>query len=89
MGAVFAILVCMGVDLSALWLRRTEPELDRPYRMPFFPLPPIMGLAINTALLVALIHEDPLHSLTGMAILVVIGASYLLARLFRSRRARA
>ena len=88
-GAVFAIVVCMGVDISALWLRRTEPELDRPYRMPFFPAPPIMGLAINTALIVALIHEDPLHSLTGIALLAAIGASYLLARLFRSRRAPA
>jgi APA family basic amino acid/polyamine antiporter len=86
-GAVLAILVCMGVDLSALWLRRTEPELDRPYRMPLFPLPPILGLAINAALLVALVNEDPLHSLTGVAILAMIGASYLLARLFRSRRA--
>jgi len=89
MGAVFAIVVCMGVDLSALWLRRTEPELERPYRMPFFPLPPLLGLAINTALLIALINEDPLHSLTGLAILTAVGASYLLARLFRSRRAPA
>ena len=89
MGAVFAIMVSMGVDLAALWLRRTEPELDRPYKMPFFPLPPLLGLAINGALLVALIHEDPLHSLTGMAILAGVGASYLLARRFRSQRAPA
>jgi APA family basic amino acid/polyamine antiporter len=84
--AVFAIVVCMGVDLAALWLRRTEPDLDRPYRMPFFPLPPLLGLAINTALLIALTLEDPLHSLTGMAMLVAIAAGYLLAHLFRLRR---
>jgi APA family basic amino acid/polyamine antiporter len=88
-GAVFAIIVGMGVDVSALRLRRSEPELERPYRMPLFPLPALLGLAINTALLIALVREDPLHSLTAVGILAAIGLVLLARRRFSPRGAAA
>lgn len=48
-GATFAIMINISVDLAALGLRRSEPDLARPYRMPFFPWPPLAGIAINLA----------------------------------------
>ena len=38
--AAFAI-VC----LSVIWLRRTHPEIPRGYRVPFYPVVPILGIA--------------------------------------------
>jgi len=38
--AAFAI-VCMTV----MWLRRTHPEIPRGYRVPFYPVVPILGMA--------------------------------------------
>lgn len=32
-------LVSFATVLGAVWLRVTKPEIDRPFRMPFFPLP--------------------------------------------------
>jgi len=68
--------VAIGVDLAALRLRRTEPDLARPYRMPLFPLPALAGLAINTILLLALVREDPLHTLTAVGLSAAVGAAY-------------
>ncbi|MFI4966268.1 MAG: APC family permease [Caulobacterales bacterium] len=79
-GAVLQILINMSVDLAALRLRRTEPALDRPYKMPLFPLPPLIGLAVNGALLVAILGEDMRHSLIAVLALVGIGSAYALGR---------
>jgi APA family basic amino acid/polyamine antiporter len=38
--AAFAV-VC----LSVMWLRRTHPEIPRGYRVPFYPVVPILGIA--------------------------------------------
>ncbi|HVD38763.1 MAG TPA: hypothetical protein VNC15_08030, partial [Solirubrobacterales bacterium] len=38
--AAFAV-VC----LSVMWLRRTHPEIPRGYRVPFYPVVPLLGIA--------------------------------------------
>ena len=38
--AAFAV-VC----LSVIWLRRTHPEIPRGYRVPLYPVVPILGIA--------------------------------------------
>ena len=88
-GAVFAILVAIGVDLAALRLRRTEPDLARPYRMPLFPLPALAGLAINSLLLLALVREDPLHTLTAVGLSAAVGAVYFVRGRLGARGAAA
>jgi APA family basic amino acid/polyamine antiporter len=40
--------------LAVILLRRRSPELARPFRVPFYPLPPILFLAANTAVLAVL-----------------------------------
>jgi len=80
MGAALVIVNTAVVDLAAISLRRTEPDLRRPFRMPLFPVPALLGLAINGLLLVAVFIEDPIHSSTGFAILLAIAAVYKLAR---------
>jgi APA family basic amino acid/polyamine antiporter len=42
-GTLFAfVIVCIGVMV----LRRTRPDLNRPYRVPWVPLIPVLGIAV-------------------------------------------
>lgn len=82
------ILVNSTVSLAALRLRRTEPDLPRPFRTPLYPLPIPLSLAINAALLAAMIYEDPLHSLSGIALVLAIGGFYGAAAIAQRRRLR-
>lgn len=76
MNVPVGLVLVIAVNLSALRLRRTEPGLKRPFRMPWFPLPPLLALALNAALLAALVYEDPWHSLGGLLALAAIGLVY-------------
>jgi APA family basic amino acid/polyamine antiporter len=72
-GAPFTFGVVAMVDLAAIRVRLAEPDLPRPFRMPLFPLPALVGLAVNLLLMAAVIYEDPLHSMIGLAVLLAIG----------------
>jgi len=64
------------VNLAVMALRHYEPDLPRPFRMPFYPIPAIWAVGINLTMLAALIFEDPVHSLAGLAILALVGVVY-------------
>ena len=50
-GTLFAfVIVCIGVIV----LRRTRPELPRPFRTPWVPLVPILGIIVCMAMMVSL-----------------------------------
>jgi len=78
MTAPVTILINLVVDFASIRLRRREPALDRPFRMPLYPLPPVLAAIINTALLAAMVWEDPLNSSIGFVALLAIGAVYLI-----------
>jgi len=73
--AVSAALVAI-VNLAAIRLRRVEPELARPFQIPLFPLPPVIAIILNLALVGTLFFEDPAHSFEGFVLLAAIGAVY-------------
>ena len=77
------VLINLSVSVSALRLRRTEPALARPWRIPLYPWPVLVAVAINLALLGGLIFEDPVHSLLGTGSAVMIGLGYRMARRLR------
>lgn len=85
MNVAMNVVLLIAVNLSAIRLRRKEPDLPRPFRIPLFPLPPLLAVAINLALLAALIYEDPLHSLEGFAVLAAVGIIYSLIISARQR----
>ena len=65
-GTLFAfMLVCIGV----LVLRKTNPELKRPFKTPFSPLVPILGILVCLILMVSL----PIESWERLAIWLIIG----------------
>jgi len=59
--------VSMLINVAVIRMRLREPGLERPWRMPLFPLPALFAMTINTALLVAFVYEDPVTSLWGLA----------------------
>ncbi len=51
MGTLFAfVVVCIGVMI----MRKTRPDLPRPFRTPWVPLVPILGIIVNLGLMVGL-----------------------------------
>jgi APA family basic amino acid/polyamine antiporter len=77
----------IAVGVSAIALRRREPAMPRPYRMPLFALTIALGLVLNTGLLAMFVIGDPLYSLSGFALVAVFWGGYLLfARAARQAR---
>jgi APA family basic amino acid/polyamine antiporter len=65
-GTLFAfIVVCMGV----LIMRRTNPEARRPFKTPWYPFVPIMGVLVCTLLMFSL----PIENWYRLGIWLVIG----------------
>ena len=72
-GAPFLIGVPAITDLAAIAMRVREPDLERPFKMPLFPLPAVVGFTVNALLVGAIVYEDPLDSSLGLGLLVVVG----------------
>lgn len=82
-GTLFAfVIVCVGV----LVLRRTRPDLPRPFRVPFSPVFPLLGVAACVYLMVNLSLATWQYFLIWMALGLVIYGGYSVrhSRLLRS-----
>jgi len=66
------VVVCAAVMV----MRRTHPDLRRPFRTPFVPLVPILGIAINLALMFSLGWHNWLRLGVWLAIGLVIYFGY-------------
>jgi basic amino acid/polyamine antiporter, APA family len=72
-GTLFAfVLVCAGIMV----MRRTHPELARPFRTPLVPLVPILGIAANLFLMLGLGLENWLRLFVWLFIGLVIYFGY-------------
>jgi ethanolamine permease len=71
--SVFGALTLYVISMIAvIQLRRKEPELIRPFRVPLYPISPIIALVIATAALIAMVIFNPL--LAGIYALFMITA---------------
>jgi amino acid transporter len=91
MSSLFFLLSFVVVNASVIKLRRERPNLTRPYEMPFYPAPPILGIVLNLilggVLVQYLIRADPLALvLSGAWILLGLVAYYGLQRIRSARR---
>jgi len=57
--SVMFLLVFAMVNLALVALRRKRPDLNRPYKIPLYPVLPIIGFVINTALAAYQYTFDP------------------------------
>jgi APA family basic amino acid/polyamine antiporter len=90
MSSLFFLLSFVIVNVSVVRLRRERPDMNRPYEMPYYPAPPIIGIALNLLLTVVLVWHligtDPLALALSVG-WIALGAAvyYLLRYLKRSR----
>ena len=56
--APMAMVIFFMMALGAIVLRRQAPDLDRPYRMPLYPLPAVVSMGINLLLLTLFLTSD-------------------------------
>jgi APA family basic amino acid/polyamine antiporter len=87
MSSLFFLLSFIIVNVAVIRLRRERPNMNRPYKMPFYPAPPLIGVALNlilTAVLVEyLIRTDPLALALSVAWIVLGGVAYLALNRFK------
>jgi APA family basic amino acid/polyamine antiporter len=88
-GAPFTIGVPAICDLAAIALRVKEPALERPFRMPLFPIPALVGFTVNALLVGSLFYEDPFDSSLGVGLLVAIAIATRIQAHLALRRAAA
>jgi len=64
MSSLFFLLSFVIVNVAVIRLRRERPNMNRPYTIPFYPAPPLIGIALNLILTVVLVEyllrTDPL-----------------------------
>jgi APA family basic amino acid/polyamine antiporter len=65
---------------SLLMLRKKEPELERPFKVPFYPVIPILMLVLSIAFLIGAIYSDSQNSLYAVVILVLTYPVYRLTK---------
>ncbi|MGN6849164.1 MAG: APC family permease [Sphingomicrobium sp.] len=88
-GAPFTIGVPAVCDLAAIALRWREPSLERPFKMPLFPVPALIGFTVNALLIGSLFYEDPFDSSLGVGLLIAIGIATRIHAHMAVRRAAA
>ncbi len=80
--SVFGALTLYIISMIALLrLRKNEPDLERPFKVPFYPLSPIIALVIATVSLIAMaIYNSKLAMIyTGL-----MAVSFVLFKLFKN-----
>lgn len=78
-GAILALNSLLTV-IGVLVLRLREPDLPRPFRMPWYPLPMVIYAIIIFWTLVYLVQERPEEGLTALGLIVAGGLVYGLTR---------
>lgn len=76
------MLIFLIMGYGAIRLRRTEPDLVRPYKMPFYPWPAILSIAANALLVVLFVVSD---WKTGIYSVLALSAAVPLYYLGRGR----
>ena len=79
--AMFALWIFYGLMiLGVIWLRRTQPDLPRPYKMWGYPVTPLLFLAVTAYFIVNTLVERPRPSLAGLALIATGFPVYFLWR---------
>jgi basic amino acid/polyamine antiporter, APA family len=72
-GTLFAFFI---VNIAVIWLRRSKPDMERGFRVPFVPVFPLIGAALCVYLMTKLPLETWLRFIGWLALGLVIYAVY-------------
>lgn len=80
--ACFGALTLYGISMAALLaLRRNEPDLERPFRTPLYPIAPLLALSISALALIALTVYNPKLALLYFGVFAVAYAWFKFRKL--------
>ncbi len=79
-GALSLYIVSM---ISIIKLRRNEPDLERPFKVPFYPVTPIIALIISSIAFIAITIYNPILALVYFTIVIV---SFIWFKLSRTKK---
>jgi APA family basic amino acid/polyamine antiporter len=80
--APFVMIILLSFSLAVIRLRRTEPSLARPWKMPLYPWPALLSVALN-AILLALFLVSAWK--TGLCSALLLAMAWPLYRLGQAR----
>ena len=72
-GTLFAFFI---VNIAVIWLRRTKPDMERGFRVPFVPVFPVIGAALCVYLMTKLPLETWVRFIVWLVLGLVIYAVY-------------
>src|SRR5207248_5024716 len=77
----FALLLCSLLTVAGvIVLRTTRPNISRPYRVWFYPLPPIVFSAITIWMMIYLLRSKTTESVAGLVTAIIGLLLYFCAR---------
>jgi APA family basic amino acid/polyamine antiporter len=74
--SIGTLLAFVIVSIGVIFLRRSRPDLHRPFRTPFVPLVPILSALVSLALMAGLPWETWLRLIIWMAIGLLLYFAY-------------
>jgi APA family basic amino acid/polyamine antiporter len=81
MASLFFLLSFIIVNVAVIRLRRERPNMNRPYKMPYYPVPALLGIALNLllagVLVEYLIRTDPLALVLSVTWILLGGLVYV------------
>jgi amino acid transporter len=88
MSSLFFLLSFIIVNGAVIKLRRERPDMNRPYEMPYYPVPAVLGIVLNAVLTVVLVWylvgNDPLALGLSVGWLALGGVAYVALNRYRS-----
>ena len=92
MASLFFLLSFIIVNVAVIRLRRERPNMNRPYEMPYYPIPPLLGIGLNVilagVLVEYLLRTDPLALILSISWLLLGGIAYVALNRLRARSER-
>jgi basic amino acid/polyamine antiporter, APA family len=79
------ILCSMLAVLAVPIMRWRAPQVERPFRVPFYPVPPVIFLGVSLWMLVFQVRARPIETAWGLLTLVVGSAIYAAVHLHQRR----
>ncbi|MFB6124789.1 MAG: APC family permease [Halanaeroarchaeum sp.] len=82
MSSLFFLLSFVVVNGAVIRLRRTRPDMHRPFEIPYYPLPPVLGIVLNLVLTGVLVRylfrTDPFALQLSVGWILLGAVAYLL-----------